>query len=123
MCPEDGVANPIKVEACLVHLPKVHALRLDFFPTINERLLNLVEVLQQSIPRLLSRLIWRSSKSEGNNTLAITTRQIEFCSQSNVSIGGAGIFPCHLLVGVDILPTIADPYVSTAHFPECCGTS
>src|SRR5713101_2615650 len=79
VCPEDCVADPIQVETCLVHLTKIHALRLDFFPAINKRLLDPIEVFQQSIPRLLSRLFWRSSKSESRNTLAVIPCQVEFC--------------------------------------------
>src|SRR5207253_5653514 len=64
-----------------------------------------------------------SSESNSGYALAIITRQVEFCGQSNVSVRRAGIFPCHLLAGTDILPTIADTNVSTAHLPERDRTS
>src|SRR5205807_959197 len=101
VCPEDRVAHPIQVETCLVHLTKIYALRLDFFPSINKRLLDPIEVFQQSIPRLLSRLIRRASKSKSRNTLAVIPCQVEFCGQSNISIRGRRIFPSHLLVSAD----------------------
>src|SRR5438309_7333724 len=68
---EDCIADAVEVEARLVHLSKIHALRLELFPTINKRLLHCIEVLQQSIPCLLPRLAWRSSKGKGHNALAI----------------------------------------------------
>src|SRR5438309_11004024 len=123
VCPEDCVADAVEVEACLVSLSKIHALRLDILPSINKRPLSPVKLLQQGITCLLSGLVWRSSESNSGYTLAIITRQVEFCGQSNVSVRRAGIFPCHLLAGTDILPTIADTYVSTTHLPECCRTS
>src|SRR6266705_3139149 len=123
VCSEDSVTDPIQVESGLVRLPKIHALRLDLFPSINKRPLDPIEVLQQGIPGLLSRLVRRSSESNSGYTLAIIARQVEFCGQSNVSVRRCGIFPCHLLVGTDILPTIADTNVSTAHLPERGRTS
>src|SRR5207302_6927027 len=63
------------------------------------------------------------SESNSGYTLAIIARQVELCGQSNVSVRRCGIFPCHLLVGTDILPTIADTYISTAHLPERGRTS
>src|SRR5205807_7407923 len=118
MSSEDRIAYAVEVEAGLVRLPKIHALRLDILPSINKRPLDPIEVLQQGIPGLLSCLVRRSSESNSGYTLAIIARQVEFCSQSNVSVRRCGIFPCHLLVDTDILPTIADPYVSTAHLLE-----
>src|SRR5205807_10338800 len=118
VCPEDCVADAVEVEARLVGLSKIHALRLDLFPSVNKRPLDPIEVLQQGIPGLLSRLVRRSSESNSGYTLAIIARQVELCGQSNVSVRRRGIFPCHLLVGTDILPTIADTNVSTAHLPE-----
>src|SRR5436190_5008236 len=123
VCPEDCVADAVEVEARLVGLSKIHALRLCLFPSINKHPLDPIEVLQQGNPGLLSRLIRRSSESNSGYTLAITTRQVEFCGQSNVSVRRAGIFPCHLLAGTDILPTIADTNVSTTHLPERSRTS
>src|SRR5207244_6944204 len=102
----------------LVRLPKIHALRLDLLPSIDQRLLDSVEVFQQRIPGLLSRLVRRSSESNSSYTLAIVACQVEFCGQSNISIRGRRIFPCHLLVGTDILPTITDTHVSTSNLPE-----
>src|SRR5437879_9384130 len=123
MSSEDRIAYAVEVEARLVGLSKIHALRLDLFPSIYKRHLDLIEVLQQGIPGLLSRLVRRSSESDSCYTLAIIARQVEFCGQSNVSVRRCGIFPCHLLVGTDILPTIADTNVSTAHLPERDRTS
>src|SRR5438132_12058130 len=123
VCPEDCIAYAVEVEARLVGLSKIHALRLDLFPSINKRPLDPIEVLQQGIPGLLSHLVRRSSESNSGYTLAIIARQVEFCGQSNVSVRRCGIFPCHLLVGTDILPTIADTNVSTAHPPERGRTS
>src|SRR5947208_6114500 len=120
---EDCIAYAVEVEARLVGLSKIHALRLDLFPSVNKRPLDPIEVLQQGIPGLLSRLVRRSSESNSGYTLAIIARQVELCGQSNVSVRRRGIFPCHLLVGTNILPTIADTNVSTAHLPERDRTS
>src|SRR5205809_1278115 len=119
---EDSIADAVEVEARLVHFPKIHALRLDFFPSVNERLLDSVEVFQQGVPSLMSCLLWCSSESNGSYTLAVIVRQVEFCGQSNVSVRRCGIFPCDLLVGANILPAVADTYVSNAHLPKCCRT-
>src|SRR6266581_8053415 len=43
---KDGVAHTIEVEAGLVGLSKIHALRLDVFPAIDKRLLVPREVFQ-----------------------------------------------------------------------------
>src|SRR2546427_4093823 len=120
---KDCIAYAVEVEARLVHLPKIHALRLDFLPPINKRLLHPIEIFQQCIPCLLSSFIRRSSESNSGHALAIIPRQVEFCGQSNVSVRRFGIFPGHLLVATDILPTIADTYVSTAHHSKCSRTS
>src|SRR2546422_5236064 len=120
---EDSIADAVEVEPRLVHFPKIHALRLELLPTINKSLLLSIEVLQQIIPCLLSRLAWRSSKRKSCDALTITRRQVEFRGQSNVSIGRGGIFPCHLLVCADVLPAVANAYISAAHIPECCRTS
>src|SRR5207253_7432685 len=95
---EDCIAYAVEVEARLVGLPKIHALRLDLFPSINKRPLDPIEVLQQGIPGLLSRLVRRSSERNSGYPLAIIARQVEFCGQSNVSVRRRGIFPCHLFV-------------------------
>src|SRR5216683_5946482 len=71
VCSENRIAYPIEVETRLVSLPKVHALRLDVFPAVDKRLLYSIEILQQGIPRLLSRFFRCSSKSKSRNTLAI----------------------------------------------------
>src|SRR6266849_6810243 len=118
MCSKDCVADLVEVEACLVCLTEVHALGLGPFPTIDESLLHLVEVFQQCVPRLLSRLFWRSSKSKSRNALAVIRCQVEFGGQGNVPIGGTRIFPGHFLVGADVLPAIADAHVTTAHLSE-----
>src|SRR5207247_6125975 len=120
---QDHIADAVEVEARLVHLPKIHALRLELLPTINKCLLHSIEVLQQSIPCLLPSLSWRPSKRKSCDALTITCRQVEFRGQSNVSIRRGGIFPCHLLVSADVLPAVANAYISAAHFPECCRTS
>src|SRR5207244_9047325 len=120
---EDSIADAVEVEASLVHFPKIHALRLELLPTINQCLLHSIEVLQQSIPCLLSRLAWRSSKRKSCDALTITRSQVEFRGQSNVSIRRGGIFPCHLLVSADVLPAVANAYISAAHIPECCRRS
>src|SRR5438132_11520582 len=122
VCPEDCVADAVEVEARLVGLSKIHALRLCLFPAINKHPLDPIEVFQQGNPGLLSRLVRRSSESNSGYTLAIIARQVEFCGQSNISIGGRRIFPSHLLVATNILPTIADTNVSTAHLSKCCRT-
>src|SRR6266702_2901627 len=109
---EDGIADAVEVRACLVHFAKIHSVRLDSFPAINKSLLDPIEIFQQCIPCLQSRLIRGSSKSESRNTLAIVTRQVQFRGQSNVSVRRCGIFPCHLFVSTHILPTIAYTYVS-----------
>src|SRR2546427_8866254 len=118
MCREDCVAYAVEVEARLVGLSKIHALRLALSPTFNKRLLSPIKVLQQSIPCLLPRLIRRSSKSKSRNTLTIVRYQFEFCSQSNVSIRGGRIFPRHLLFSANVLPTITNTPVPAAHLPE-----
>src|SRR5436853_3386457 len=115
VCPEDSVTDPIQVESGLVQITKIHALRLDLFPSIDERLLDSVEVFQQRIPGLLSRLVRRSSERNSSYTLAIVTREVQFRGQSNVSIRRRGIFPGHLLVSADILPAVTDSDVSAAH--------
>src|SRR5438445_13190998 len=46
------------------------------------------------------------------------TAHVKFGGQSNVPVGGTGIFPSHFLVGADVLPTITDTNVSAAHLPE-----
>src|SRR5438874_9689357 len=120
---EDCVADAVEVEARLVGLSKIHALRLDLFPSVNKRPLDPIEVFQQGNPGLLSRLVRRSSESNSGYTLAIIARQVEFCGQSNISIRGRRIFPSHLLVATNILTTIADTNVSTAHLSKCCLTS
>src|SRR5438128_4116938 len=123
VCSEDSVTDPIQVESGLVRLPKIHALRLDLFPSIDKRLLDSVEVFQQRIPGLLSRLVRRSSERNSSYTLAIVARQVEFCGESNISIRGRRIFPGHLLVGADVLPAVTDSNVSAAHFFERGRTS
>src|SRR2546427_697725 len=120
---EDSIADAVEVKARLVHFPKIHALRLELLPTINKCLLHSIEVLQQSIPCLLPRLAWRSSKGKSCDALTITRHQVEFRGQSNVSIRRGGVFPCHLLVIADVLPAVANAYISAAHIPECCRTS
>src|SRR3989454_10324525 len=115
---KDRVADAVKVETRLVHLPKVHALRLNPFPTINKRVLHPIEIFQQSITRLLPSLIRCSSKSESRNAFTVIRRQFEFCSQSNVPIRSGRIFPRHPFVGIDVLPTIANTYISAAHLFE-----
>src|SRR5205809_3272363 len=120
---EDSIADAVEVEARLVHFPKIHALRLELLPTINKCLLHSIEVLQQSIPCLLSRLAWSSAKGNSDNALTIIRSQIEFRGQSNVSIRRGGILPCHLLASTDVLPAVANAYISAAHISECCRTS
>src|SRR2546421_7194813 len=90
---------------------------------MHKRPLGPSELLHQGISDVLPRLVRRSSESNSGYTLAIIARQVEFCGQSNVSVRRCGIFPCHLLVGTNILPTIADTNVSTAHLPERDRTS
>src|SRR5438093_4419295 len=120
---EDSIADAVEVEARLVHFPKIHALRLELLPTINKCLLHSIEVLQQSIPCLLSRLAWRSSKRKSCDALTITRRQVEFRGESNVSIRRVGIFPCHLLVIAVVLPAVDNAYVYAALFLEFCLTT
>src|SRR5438132_10769766 len=68
---EDCIAYAVEVEARLVGLSKIHALRLDLFPCVNKGPLAPIRLLQYGIPGLRSGFVRRSSEINCGHPLAL----------------------------------------------------
>src|SRR2546425_9218706 len=64
MCSENCVANPVQVEASLVHLPKIHTLGLDLLPAINKHLLYLSKAFNKAFRAFCPPSFGRLSKAK-----------------------------------------------------------
>jgi hypothetical protein len=95
---------------------------LPILPMENVMLAKLVVVLEQSGANLLSGFSDDGAETDGENEFSVASGEVDFAGAGDVAIFGAWVFPLHLEVSREVLPSIGGADESDRHFFPGNGT-